>query len=91
MVQFKLNSLETLLYYNESIWQDGIIFGFIRFGMYGHSVGAAVGLVYVTPAHGAPADAAGSLPYEIEVAGVRYPAAASLRPLYDPRNERIKC
>ena len=28
---------------------------------------------------------------EIEVAGVRHPATASLRPLYDPKNERIKC
>jgi 4-methylaminobutanoate oxidase (formaldehyde-forming) len=28
--------------------------------------------------------------YEIEVAGIRYPATASLRPLYDPKNERIK-
>jgi len=25
------------------------------------------------------------------VAGIRYPATASLRPLYDPKSERIKC
>ena len=29
--------------------------------------------------------------YEIEVAGERHAAIASLRPLYDPKNERIKC
>ena len=28
--------------------------------------------------------------WEVDVAGVRYPARASLRPLYDPKNERIK-
>jgi len=28
--------------------------------------------------------------FDIEVAGIRYPATASLRPLYDPTNERIK-
>jgi len=28
--------------------------------------------------------------FEIEVNDVRYPARASLRPLYDPKNERVK-
>ena len=28
--------------------------------------------------------------WEVDVAGTRYPAKASLRPLYDPKNERIK-
>ena len=28
--------------------------------------------------------------WEIDVAGVRYPAVASLRPMYDPDNARIK-
>jgi len=58
--------------------------------MYAHSLRAAVGLGYVTVAPGGDGaiDADG---YEIEVAGVREPATASLRPLYDPRNERIKC
>ena len=66
--------------------------------MYGHSLGAAVGLGYVAlpaPAPGAAKGIAGAVidaeDYEIEVAGVRYPAIASLRPLYDPKNERIKC
>jgi hypothetical protein len=27
---------------------------------------------------------------EIEIAGVRYPVTASLKPLYDPSNARIK-
>jgi len=29
--------------------------------------------------------------YEIEVAGIRYAADASLRPMYDPDNKRIRC
>ena len=28
--------------------------------------------------------------WEVDIAGVRYPATVSLRPLYDPKNERIK-
>jgi 4-methylaminobutanoate oxidase (formaldehyde-forming) len=64
--------------------------------MYAHTLGAAVGLGYVTelgaPAAGAKAPG-GSIDadaYEIEVAGVRHAAIASLRPLYDPKNERVK-
>ncbi len=98
LVQFKLKSPEPLLYHNEPVWRGDSIVGFIRSGMYGHTLGAAVGLGYVAlpaPAGGAAkggADAViGADDYEIEVAGVRCPAIASLRPLYDPRNERIKC
>ena len=83
---------EPLLYHNEPIWRGEIIVGYIRSGMYAHTLGAAVGLGYVAVprlagARNAAVDADG---YEIEVAGVRYPAIASLRPLYDPKNERIK-
>jgi 4-methylaminobutanoate oxidase (formaldehyde-forming) len=28
--------------------------------------------------------------YEIEVAGVRYPAKASLQPMYDPKGIRVR-
>ena len=77
---------EPLLYHNEPIWRGDAIVGFVRSGMYAHTLGAAVGLGYVT-------DAAGGIEpdaYEIEVAGVRQAALASLRPLYDPKNERIR-
>jgi glycine cleavage system aminomethyltransferase T/glycine/D-amino acid oxidase-like deaminating enzyme len=89
LMQFKLDSPEPLLYHNEPIWQRDALVGFVRSGMYAHSLGAAVGLGYVrVPAAGA-ADPIGE-DYEIEVAGVRHAATASLRPLYDPANERIK-
>jgi len=55
------------------------------------AAGGAVGLGYVTAADSAPVGAVEPDDYEIEVAGIRYPATASLRPLYDPKNERIKC
>jgi 4-methylaminobutanoate oxidase (formaldehyde-forming) len=90
LVQFQLQSPAPLLYHNEPIWHGGSIVGFIRSGMYAHTLGAAVGLGYVTAPSGALHGAIGPNDYEIEVAGVRYPAIASLRPLYDPKNERIK-
>jgi 4-methylaminobutanoate oxidase (formaldehyde-forming) len=90
LVQFKLKPPEPLLYHNEPIWHGDAIVGHIRSGMYGHTLGAAIGLGYVSAPNGAPLDAIGADDYEIEVAGVRYPATASLRPMYDPTNQRIK-
>jgi 4-methylaminobutanoate oxidase (formaldehyde-forming) len=59
--------------------------------MYGHTLGRSIGLGYVRNDAG-PASAewiaAGS--YELEVATERFPAAVSLRPPYDPRNDRIR-
>jgi 4-methylaminobutanoate oxidase (formaldehyde-forming) len=89
LVQFKLKSPEPLLYHNEPIWRGDSIVGFVRSGMYAHTLGAAVGLGYVTVPQGA-ASGTGLDDYDIEVAGIRHPAIASLRPLYDPQNERIK-
>jgi len=53
--------------------------------MYAHTLGAAVGLGYVTEAGALDPES-----YDIEVAGIRYAATASLRPFYDPRNERVR-
>ncbi len=89
LVQFKLKDSQPLLYHNEPIWRDNEIVGFIRSGMYGHSLGAAVGLGYVS-VPGAADRSVEAHDYEIEVAGEKFPAIASLRPLYDPRNERIR-
>jgi 4-methylaminobutanoate oxidase (formaldehyde-forming) len=89
LVQFKLKSPEPLLYHNEPIWRGESIVGFIRSAMYGHTLGAAVGLGYVSMPRGST-DAIGADDYDVEIAGIRYPATASLRPMYDPRNECIK-
>jgi len=91
LVQFKLKSSEPLLYHNEPVWRAGSIVGHIRSGMYAHTLGAAVGLGYVTAPGGAVVGAIGEDDYEIEIAGTRHPALASLRPMYDPQNLRIKC
>jgi len=90
LVQFLLKSPDPMLYHNEPIWQGDRIAGYIRSGMYAHGLGGACGLGYVTAADGGTVGAIGAEDYEIEIAGVRYPATASLKPLYDPTNARIK-
>ena len=52
---------------------------------YGHHVGGAIGLGYV-PAQDGLLEAT----WEIEVAGHRVAAEASLRPMYDPASGRMK-
>ncbi|MEE8434014.1 MAG: glycine cleavage T C-terminal barrel domain-containing protein, partial [bacterium] len=59
-------------------------------GNYGHTLGRAIGLGYLNHPGGVSADFINSGSYEIEVACERIPARASLRPLYDPKNERIR-
>lgn len=89
MVQFKLDDPEPLLYHNEPIVMDGNIVGYLSSGMYGHSVGGAIGMGYVS----APALSAGRIQeakFEIEVAKERFSAQASLRAFYDPSGSRMK-
>jgi glycine cleavage system aminomethyltransferase T len=90
LMQFLLEDPEPLLYYNEIIYRDGEPVGRILAGGYGHTLGASVGLGYVENEAGITADYVKSGAYEIQVAGVRYPARASLRPMYDPKGERIR-
>ena len=89
MVQFLLNDAEPLLYHYEPIVRDGEIVGYISSGSFGHHLGGAVGLGYVPCAGESAADVLASS-YEIEVAGTRVGATASLKPLYDPQSTRMR-
>jgi 4-methylaminobutanoate oxidase (formaldehyde-forming) len=91
MLQFKLQEPGPLLYHNEPIWRNDEIVGHITSGAYGHSLGACIGLGYVHVDKGEKPDEILDAKYEIEVAGVRVAADASLRPMFDPKNEKIRC
>lgn len=92
LAAFVLQDGEPLLYHLEPILRDGERVGHITSGWYGHSLGAAVGLGYVSdPTGGAvTADFVRSGRYEIEIAGQRHEATAHLRAPYDPDNTRIR-
>ena len=91
LVQLKLNDPEPLIYHNEPIWRGGEIVGHITSAAFGHTLGGAVGLGYVSAEPEAPADAVLGATYAVEVACERYAAEVSLRPLYDPDNAKIRC
>ena len=91
LVQFALNDERKLLYHNEPIWRDGVLVGRITSGMFGHTLGKPLGMGYVENVAGlADQRFIEEGRYEIEVAGMKIPAEASLRPFYDPSNLRVR-
>ncbi|SOE15981.1 4-methylaminobutanoate oxidase (formaldehyde-forming) [Hoeflea halophila] len=89
LVQFQLKDPEPLLFHNEVVVRDGEIVSIITSGNYGHHLGGAIGLGYV-PSKGESAEEVLASTYEIEIAGVRHSAIASLKPLYDPGSLRVR-
>jgi 4-methylaminobutanoate oxidase (formaldehyde-forming) len=89
LVQFLLEDPEPLLYGKEPILLDGQPVGYLRSGAYGHTLGGAMGMGYVENEDGVTIDMIKSDGYEVLVAGERFPAKTSLRPMYDPGNLRV--
>ncbi|MFO6463483.1 FAD-dependent oxidoreductase [Jannaschia sp. KMU-145] len=89
LLQFRLDDPEPLLFHAEPILRDGEVVGHTTSGGYGHSIDRAIGLGYV-PCPDETAAAVLASTYEIEVAGVRVPATASLKPIFDPKGERMR-
>jgi 4-methylaminobutanoate oxidase (formaldehyde-forming) len=89
LFQFRLTEPDAMLFHNEAVLRDGEIVSITTSGNYGHALGGAVGLGYV-PCAGESAEQVLASTYEIEIAGRRVRAEASLRPLYDPKAERVR-
>jgi 4-methylaminobutanoate oxidase (formaldehyde-forming) len=79
-----------LLYGSEPIYQDGWLVGHLASAGYGYTLGGAVGLGSIQNDSGVTSDWVENASFEIEVAGVRYPARASLRPMYDPKGIKVR-
>ena len=90
LVVFTLDDPEPLLLGDEPIYRNGEVVGRTTSGTYGHTVGRSVGMGYVENEEGVDTADIRSGAYEIEVRAERFQATASLRPPYDPRNERVR-
>ncbi len=89
LVVFVLEDPEPMLWGSEPIYRNSEPVGYTTSGAYGHSVGGAVAMGYVTNAQAVDRDFILSGRYEIGIAGRHYPAKAWLRPPYDPHRKRI--
>ena len=91
MLQFLLQDPEPLLYGNELIYLNGKEVGHMQIGAYGHTLGGAVGIGFAEMDEPLTAAMVNEGSWEVEVADVRFPATASLKPLFDPGMEKIRC
>jgi 4-methylaminobutanoate oxidase (formaldehyde-forming) len=89
LVTFVLDDPEPLLWGHEPIYRDGRPVGFTSSGSYGHYLGAAVGMGYVSGDDLISRAWVEAGVYEIDSAGERLPATVHWRAPYDPERTRI--
>ena len=90
LLQVLLLDPEPMMYHAEIVYRDGKPAGYIRAASYGHTLGGAVGLAMIEadePINKAYIEGG---TWEVDVAGRKVPARLSIRPMYDPKMERIK-
>jgi 4-methylaminobutanoate oxidase (formaldehyde-forming) len=92
LVSFAVGSPEPMLWGGELILRDGVVAGQVSSAAWGATTGACVGLGYVRSSDDTVVTPdwvrAGS--YTVNVGGETYPITVSLRPIYDPANERVR-
>ncbi|HUC24906.1 MAG TPA: FAD-dependent oxidoreductase [Streptosporangiaceae bacterium] len=91
LVQVLLTDPEPLLFHAEIVRRDGAEVGYIRAASYGWTLGGAVGLAMVDSG-GPPVDQAwlDDAEWTVQIGDRIVPARVSLRPLYDPANQRVR-
>jgi 4-methylaminobutanoate oxidase (formaldehyde-forming) len=88
LAQFLLDDPAYDLLGDEPIYRDDTLVGYLRAGAFGYTLGASVGLGMIESWSGLTTADITSSHFEIDIAGTRVGARASLRPLYDPDRVR---
>jgi 4-methylaminobutanoate oxidase (formaldehyde-forming) len=90
IVSVLLHDSAPLLHGSEPVYRDGVYIGYVNAGAFGHTLGASVGLASVDCPDGVTSEWLSTGSIEVEIAGVRYGATASIRPFYDPDRTRVR-
>jgi glycine cleavage system aminomethyltransferase T/glycine/D-amino acid oxidase-like deaminating enzyme len=90
LVQLRLTDPEPLLHHAEPVLRDGEVVGYVRAASYGWTLGAAVGLAFVSASEPVTKDWLDAGSWEVDIAGERFAAEVSLRPMYDPTSARVR-
>ncbi|MCP3975737.1 MAG: FAD-dependent oxidoreductase [bacterium] len=90
LVQVLVSDPEPLMHHAEIVYRGDVAAGYVRAASYGFSLGGAVGLAMIEADESITQAYLDEGMWEIDIAGIRYPATTSLKPLYDPKAERIK-
>jgi glycine cleavage system aminomethyltransferase T/glycine/D-amino acid oxidase-like deaminating enzyme len=90
LVQLRLTDPEPLLFHAEPVLRDGEVVGYVRAASYGWTLGASVGLAFVSADQKVTKEWLDAGAWEVDIAGERYAAEVSLRPMYDPTSARVR-
>jgi glycine cleavage system aminomethyltransferase T/glycine/D-amino acid oxidase-like deaminating enzyme len=90
LLQVLVKDPEPMLFHAEIVKRDGKPCGYVRAASYGHTVGGAVGLAMIEADQPIDQKYLDSGSWEVEIAGKTHPALLSIKPLYDPTNEKVK-
>jgi glycine cleavage system aminomethyltransferase T len=90
VVQVLLEDPQPLMFHAEVVRRNDRPVGYIRAASYGFTLGGAVGLAMVEADEPVTQAYLDDALWDVEIANARHRAIASLRPLYDPKMERIK-
>ena len=88
LLTFLLSDPQYDLIGSEPIYWNGELAGYMRIGAFGYTLGAATGLGDINRESGVTADMIAEGSFEVDIAGTRVPAKASLRPFFDPDRTR---
>lgn len=90
MAAFTIDDPDIVLLGRETIYRDGVRVGWLSSGGFGHTLNKPIGYGYVRNAEGVDREYLLNGVYELEVATERVPCSLHLKPLYDPKMERVK-
>ena len=76
--------------HNEPIWRGDALVGHVTSGGWGYRLERMVGLASLHCEDGVSKAWLESDPFEVQIAGKRYPIDVQLQPFYDPRGERMR-
>jgi 4-methylaminobutanoate oxidase (formaldehyde-forming) len=90
LLQILVKDPEPMMFHAEIVRRNGKAVSYIRAASYGHSIGGAVGLAMVEAEEPIDQKWIDAGTWEVEIAEKTYPAVASLKPLFDPENKKVK-
>ena len=91
LVQFLLEDPTAWLFHDEPVLHGGQRVGMITSGMYGHTLGACVGLGYVSHDEGVSEAYIAAGGFSVLIGNKEVEAKVSVKPMYDPSGSRIRC
>jgi glycine cleavage system aminomethyltransferase T/glycine/D-amino acid oxidase-like deaminating enzyme len=90
LAQVLIKDPEPFLFHSEIVLRDGKPVGYVTSGSYAFTLGGAAGLFKITADRPIDEEYVSGGKWEVNIAGKIYPAVVSLKPMYDPKMERIK-